>query len=113
MALNKENEISVQITFHPQCLLMTAVGLSFPILSLSYLIAPKSAIAQFTRRPFVKFLSHSASYVVFLALLILASQRIDRVDNMFREENAPSRKEGRGPHPTPVEIAIIIWVLGK
>uniref|UniRef100_A0A7I4YC87 ANK_REP_REGION domain-containing protein n=2 Tax=Strongyloidea TaxID=27829 RepID=A0A7I4YC87_HAECO len=95
-----------------KCLLMTAVGLSFPILSLSYLIAPKSAIAQFTRRPFVKFLSHSASYVVFLALLILASQRIDRVDNMFREENAPSRKEGRGPHPTPVEIAIIIWVLG-
>ncbi|KIH61457.1 hypothetical protein ANCDUO_08274 [Ancylostoma duodenale] len=42
----------------------------------------------------------------------MASQRIDRVDNMFREENAPARKEGRGPPPTPVEIAIMIWVLG-
>ncbi|KAK5972094.1 hypothetical protein GCK32_014369, partial [Trichostrongylus colubriformis] len=84
-----------------KCLLIAAVGLSFPILSISYLIAPKSAIAQFTRKPFVKFLSHSASYIVFLALLIMASQRIDRVDNMFREENAPARKEGRGPAPTP------------
>ncbi|VDL77072.1 unnamed protein product [Nippostrongylus brasiliensis] len=95
-----------------KCLLIAAVGLSFPILSISYLIAPKSAIAQFTRKPFVKFLSHSASYIVFLALLIMASQRIDRVDNMFREENAPDRKEGRGPPPTPVEMAIIIWVMG-
>ncbi|PIO75942.1 transient-receptor-potential calcium channel protein [Teladorsagia circumcincta] len=77
-----------------RCLLIAAVGLSFPILSISYLLAPKSAIAQFT------------------PLLIMASQRIDRVDNMFREENAPSRKEGRGPSPTPVEMAIIIWVLG-
>ncbi|KAK6013927.1 transient-receptor-potential calcium channel protein, partial [Ostertagia ostertagi] len=92
---------------------LQAVGLAFPILSISYLLAPKSAIAQFTRKPFVKFLSHSASYIVFLALLIMASQRIDdRVDNMFREENAPSRKEGRGPSPTPVEMAITIWVLG-
>ncbi|KAK5980133.1 hypothetical protein GCK32_015843 [Trichostrongylus colubriformis] len=49
-----------------KCLLIAAVGLSFPILSISYLIAPKSAIAQFTRKPFVKFLSHSASYIVFL-----------------------------------------------
>ncbi|KAK6021437.1 hypothetical protein OSTOST_12890 [Ostertagia ostertagi] len=95
-----------------KCLLIAAVGLAFPILSISYLLAPKSAIAQFTRKPFVKFLSHSASYIVFLALLIMASQRIDRVDNMFREENAPSRKEGRGPSPTPVEMAITIWVLG-
>ncbi|KAK6745871.1 hypothetical protein RB195_012156 [Necator americanus] len=95
-----------------KCLLIAAVSLSFPILSISYLLAPKSAIAQFTRKPFVKFLSHSASYIVFLLLLILASQRIDRVDNMFREENAPARKEGRGPPPTPVEIAIMVWVLG-
>ncbi|ETN73497.1 hypothetical protein NECAME_18293, partial [Necator americanus] len=94
-----------------KCLLIAAVSLSFPILSISYLLAPKSAIAQFTRKPFVKFLSHSASYIVFLLLLILASQRIDRVDNMFREENAPARKEGRGPPPTPVEIAIMVWVL--
>ncbi|KAE9419798.1 hypothetical protein Angca_004189, partial [Angiostrongylus cantonensis] len=95
-----------------KCLLIAAVGLSFPILSISYLIAPKSAVARFTRRPFVKFLSHSASYMVFLVLLLMASQRNDKIDNMFREENAPDRKEGRGPPPTPVEVAIIIWVLG-
>ncbi|VDM59910.1 unnamed protein product [Angiostrongylus costaricensis] len=47
-----------------------------------------------------------------LVLLLMASQRIDKIDNMFREENAPDRKEGRGPPPTPVEVAIIIWVLG-
>ncbi|KAJ1366541.1 anthranilate synthase component I [Parelaphostrongylus tenuis] len=95
-----------------KCLLITAVGLSFPILSISYLIAPTSTIAQFIRRPIVKFVSHSASYIVFLLLLLMSSQRIDEVDNMFREKNSPDRKEVRGPPPTPVEMAIIIWVLG-
>ncbi|VDN35223.1 unnamed protein product [Cylicostephanus goldi] len=42
----------------------------------------------------------------------MASQKIDLVDNFLREENAPDRKEGRGPPPTPVEIAIVVWVLG-
>uniref|UniRef100_A0A1I7X9C8 ANK_REP_REGION domain-containing protein n=1 Tax=Heterorhabditis bacteriophora TaxID=37862 RepID=A0A1I7X9C8_HETBA len=152
-----------------KCLLIFVVSLSFPILSVIYLLAPKSSIASFTRKPFVKFLSHSASYVFFLPLsiaaymvkqivdvcpqltqrhkderlcwakifmrcnwekqqkncaiilkrtvllilLILASQRIDSVDNMFRRRGEPDRKEGRGPPPTPVEIAIGIWVLGN
>ena len=33
--------------------------------------------ARFMRNPFVKFISHSASYMFFLTLLALASQRFE------------------------------------
>ena len=36
-------------------------------------------MARFMRNPFVKFISHSASYMFFLTLLALASQRIEHV----------------------------------
>lgn len=54
----------------------------------------------------------------FSVLLILASQRIN-YDNIFRGSSTtqtadldPDRKERRGPPPTPVEWAILAWVIG-
>ncbi|VDK46077.1 unnamed protein product [Anisakis simplex] len=100
-------------------LLILCVSVSFPILSIVYLIAPKSSIAEITRKPFIKFLCHSASYCFFLFLLILASQRIN-YDNVLNSASVsanfgeldPDRKERRGPPPTPVEWAILAWVIG-
>ncbi|KAK0418100.1 hypothetical protein QR680_013369 [Steinernema hermaphroditum] len=99
-------------------LLILSVAVSFPLLSLVYLIAPKSCLGNLARKPFIKFLCHSASYIFFLFLLILASQRID-YNHLFggAEHEAlgeidPDRKERRGPPPTPVEWAILAWVIG-
>uniref|UniRef100_A0A914VMF5 Transient receptor ion channel domain-containing protein n=1 Tax=Plectus sambesii TaxID=2011161 RepID=A0A914VMF5_9BILA len=108
-------------------LLILAVSISFPLLSIMYILAPKSFFSNFARKPFVKFLCHSASYCFFLFLLILASQRIN-YDHWFGQSinytfdsgggvetevhMDPDRKERRGPPPTPVEWAILAWVTG-
>ncbi|XP_073085571.1 short transient receptor potential channel 4 isoform X2 [Manis javanica] len=56
------------------------IGLLFPVFSVCYLIAPKSPLGLFIRKPFIKFICHTASYLTFLFLLLLASQHIDRSD---------------------------------
>ncbi|XP_062979087.1 short transient receptor potential channel 4 [Elgaria multicarinata webbii] len=77
------------------------VGFLFPVFSVCYMIAPKSPLGLFIRKPFIKFICHTASYLTFLFLLLLASQHIDRSDlNM------------QGPPPTIVEWMILPWVLG-
>lgn len=78
------------------------IGLLFPVFSVCYLIAPKSPLGLFIRKPFIKFICHTASYLTFLFLLLLASQHIDRSDVRMQ-----------GPPPTIVEWMILPWVLGK
>uniref|UniRef100_A0A8K9X2B1 Transient receptor potential cation channel, subfamily C, member 4a n=1 Tax=Oncorhynchus mykiss TaxID=8022 RepID=A0A8K9X2B1_ONCMY len=82
---------------------LTCVFLSllFPVFSLCYLIAPKSRYGLFIRKPFIKFICHTASYLTFLFLLLLASQHIVTTE--------PDRQ---GPAPTTVEWMILPWVLG-
>ncbi|KAM9192521.1 short transient receptor potential channel 4 isoform 6-T6 [Dugong dugon] len=77
------------------------IGLLFPVFSMCYLIAPKSPLGLFIRKPFIKFICHTASYLTFLFLLLLASQHIDRSD-----------LNRQGPPPTIVEWMILPWVLG-
>ncbi|KAA0702161.1 Short transient receptor potential channel 4 [Triplophysa tibetana] len=77
------------------------IGLLFPLFSLCYLVAPKSRYGLFIRKPFIKFICHTASYLTFLFLLLLASQHI--------VSNNPDRQ---GPKPTTVEWMILPWVLG-
>ncbi|XP_033090537.1 short transient receptor potential channel 4 isoform X1 [Trachypithecus francoisi] len=77
------------------------IGLLFPVFSVCYLIAPKSPLGLFIRKPFIKFICHTASYLTFLFLLLLASQHIDRSD-----------LNRQGPPPTIVEWMILPWVLG-
>nr|XP_046236954.1 short transient receptor potential channel 5a isoform X2 [Scatophagus argus] len=66
-----------------------------------YLLAPKSALGNFIKKPFIKFICHTASYLTFLFLLLLASQHIART-NLHMQ----------GPPPTVVEWMILPWVLG-
>ncbi|KAJ7995720.1 hypothetical protein DPEC_G00247520 [Dallia pectoralis] len=77
------------------------IGLLFPVFSLCYLISPKSRYGLFIRQPFIKFICHTASYLTFLFLLLLASQHIVSTE--------PNRQ---GPVPTVVEWMILPWVLG-
>jgi transient receptor potential cation channel subfamily C len=51
----------------------------FPIFSLAYILAPNSSMGKFATKPFVKFICHSASYMFFLFLLALVSQRIEHI----------------------------------
>ncbi|XP_056397459.1 short transient receptor potential channel 5 [Hyla sarda] len=77
------------------------IGLLFPVLSMAYLIAPKSRLGLFIKKPFIKFICHTASYLTFLFFLLLASQHIVRTDLHMQ-----------GPPPTVVEWMILPWVLG-
>ncbi|XP_029302483.1 LOW QUALITY PROTEIN: short transient receptor potential channel 4b [Cottoperca gobio] len=77
------------------------IGLLFPLLSIFYLISPKCRYGLFIRKPFIKFICHTASYLTFLFLLFLASQHI-----------ASATRNIQGPPPTKVEWMILPWVLG-
>lgn len=77
------------------------IGLLFPLLSILYLICPKNRYGLFIRKPFIKFICHTASYLTFLFLLFLASQHI-----------ASAKRDLQGPPPTTVEWMILPWVLG-
>ncbi|XP_034745760.1 short transient receptor potential channel 4a [Etheostoma cragini] len=80
------------------------IGLLYPLFALWYLIAPKSRHGLFIRKPFIKFICHTASYLTFLFLLLLASQHIVTTEQ--------DRQDRQGPAPTTVEWMILPWVLG-
>ncbi|KFD47429.1 hypothetical protein M513_11698 [Trichuris suis] len=104
-----------------QILLIISVSVGFPLLSLAYLIAPKSSLGRFLRKPFIKFLCHFGSYCMFTRalLLILATQRAHG-ETVFgasklskdSEDEEMARKELRGPPPSLLEWVIILWILG-
>ncbi|KAF4026673.1 hypothetical protein G4228_019303 [Cervus hanglu yarkandensis] len=77
------------------------IGFLFPMLSIAYLISPRSNLGLFIKKPFIKFICHTASYLTFLFMLLLASQHIVRTDLHVQ-----------GPPPTVVEWMILPWVLG-
>ncbi|XP_034538719.1 short transient receptor potential channel 4-like isoform X2 [Notolabrus celidotus] len=80
------------------------IGLLYPLFAFCYLIAPKSRYGLFIRKPFIKFICHTASYLTFLFLLLLASQHIVTTEQ--------GRQDRQGPAPTTVEWMILPWVLG-
>ncbi|XDV54218.1 hypothetical protein PO909_022561 [Leuciscus waleckii] len=84
------------------------IGFLFPFFSLFYLIAPKSHYGLFIRKPFIKFICHTASYLTFLFLLLLASQHVDHSRNTTMSDTMQASK----PTVTPVEWMILPWVLG-
>jgi transient receptor potential cation channel subfamily C protein 4 len=51
----------------------------FPLFATAYIIAPHSKMGQLAKKPFLKFIFESASYIFFLFLLAAASQRIEHI----------------------------------
>ncbi|XP_070196707.1 transient-receptor-potential-like protein [Littorina saxatilis] len=85
---------------------LICIGLIFilPFMAIYYLVFPRSKIGQLLRSPFMKFLYHTASFVMFLFLLICASTDIVAV--------MPQREKMRGPNPSQLEWLIVLWVSG-
>ena len=103
-------------------LIIAIVGLLGPLLSIAYLLMPRSRIGRIMRQPFIKFICHSVSYIFFLSmwkffvfvnflffflflsvLLFVVSLRIEFGDLLTGTEQESN--ERRGPPPNPVELA--------
>lgn len=50
-----------------QLLEVGKLGAMFPVYSAMYMVAPTSQMGLFMKKPFVKFICHSASYAFFLS----------------------------------------------
>ncbi|XP_060530534.1 transient receptor potential-gamma protein [Cylas formicarius] len=90
-----------------QALEIVRIGMLFPFFSIAYIVAPHSIIGQTMRKPFIKFICHSASYFTFLFMLILASQR----QLFFNGDNEEIIIQ-RGAKPTLIEWIILGYVSG-
>ncbi|XP_067003737.1 transient receptor potential-gamma protein [Anabrus simplex] len=102
-----------------QAMEIVRIGILFPFFSFMYVLLPHSKVGQTMRKPFIKFICHSASYFTFLFLLILASQRIETViGDWFGDGATPSPIKHvditavRGAAPSIIECLILAWVCG-
>lgn len=94
------------------------VALLFPLYCVLYMIAPNTNTGKLMRKPFMKFLIHASSYLFFLFILILVSQRAEVVvvqlfgtDSMKRQLSEDLLRQ-RGNGPTFLETIVVLYVLG-
>lgn len=99
-------------------MIICRVALLFPIYCTLYMIAPNCATGKLMRKPFMKFLIHASSYLFFLLILILVSQRAEvQAIQLFGPEWMVKELEKellkqRGNGPTYLELVVVIYVLG-
>ena len=94
--------------FVSKVIIIVGLILLMPFMAIYYLILPRSRVGQILRTPFMKFMYHSASFGVFLFLLILASTNVST-----GSADQKARQRQRGPPPTQLEWLIVFWVTGK
>ncbi|RXM36850.1 Short transient receptor potential channel 1 [Acipenser ruthenus] len=82
-------------------LTVLSVGFLWPVLSICYLLAPKSRVGHVIHTPFMKFIIHSASYFTFLLLLNLYSL-------VYNED----KKNTMGPALEMIDYLLIVWIVG-
>ncbi|KOC68495.1 Transient-receptor-potential-like protein [Habropoda laboriosa] len=101
-----------------KCGILAKTALMFPFYCIMYLLAPESKSGQLMRKPFVKFLVHAASYVFFLFILMLVSQRAEvEIVKIFGSDEAKRNVEAelarqRGAAPSLLEGVVVLYVLG-
>ncbi|XP_017468227.1 PREDICTED: transient-receptor-potential-like protein isoform X1 [Rhagoletis zephyria] len=94
------------------------VAALFPVYCTIYMVAPNCRTGILMRKPFMKFLTHASSYLFFLFILILVSQRADDdVIRLFgtermRKELAEEQMRQRGKGPTKLELLVVFYVFG-
>ncbi|XP_016974030.1 transient-receptor-potential-like protein isoform X3 [Drosophila rhopaloa] len=94
------------------------VAVLFPVYCLIYMCAPNCRTGQLMRKPFMKFLIHASSYLFFLFILILVSQRADddfvRIFGTARmkKELVEQELRQRGQAPTKLELIVVLYVIG-
>ncbi|KAJ2941136.1 hypothetical protein O0L34_g10371 [Tuta absoluta] len=99
-----------------QCVQVARLGIMFPVYCTIYMLAPNSEYGRFMKKPFVKFICHSSSYMLFLSLLSLASQRAEFLvlewsGIRWLQELVEFWKEHeRGALPGLIEFTVIIYI---
>ncbi|XP_029384422.1 short transient receptor potential channel 1 isoform X5 [Echeneis naucrates] len=78
-----------------------SVAMLWPLLSVCYLLVPRSRVGQIIHTPFVKFIIHSASYFTFLLLL-----------NLYSLVYNEGKKNTMGPAPEMMDYLLILWIIG-
>ncbi|XP_073998927.1 transient-receptor-potential-like protein [Rhodnius prolixus] len=101
---------------------LSMISLLFPFYCLLYIVAPNTSTGKLMRKPFMKFLIHASSYLFFLLLLILVSQRAELVAvevmvSIFGSDEQKRRFEEqqmiqRGKGPMILECVVGFYVLG-
>lgn len=79
-----------------------SVAILWPLLSVCYLLVPRSRVGQIIHTPFVKFIIHSASYFTFLLLL-----------NLYSLVYNEGKKNTMGPPPELIDYLLILWIIGQ
>lgn len=79
-----------------------SVAILWPLLSVCYLLVPRSRVGQIIHTPFVKFIIHSASYFTFLLLL-----------NLYSLVYNEGKKNTMGPPPELIDYLLILWIVGQ
>lgn len=77
------------------------IGLLFPFLSLAYILFPGTNIGQVIKKPFIKFICHSASYVTFLSEYQVLSYLL-----------SSSHPTSHSPSPSP-SLCMIVFMKTK
>ncbi|XP_052749802.1 transient receptor potential protein [Galleria mellonella] len=99
-----------------QCVQVAKLGVMFPVYCTIYMLAPNSEYGRFMKKPFVKFICHSSSYMLFLTLLSLASQRAEYLIlewsgiRWLQQLVEYWKEHERGSLPGPIEFTVIIYI---
>ncbi|KAM3939033.1 short transient receptor potential channel 3 isoform 2-T3 [Leptodactylus fuscus] len=99
-----------------KCLVVLVVALGLPFLAVGYWIAPCSRLGKVLRSPFMKFVAHAASFIIFLCLLVFnASDRFEGIKtlpNITVIEYPKQIFRVKTTRFTWTEMLIMVWVLG-
>ncbi|XP_008203556.1 transient-receptor-potential-like protein isoform X1 [Nasonia vitripennis] len=98
--------------------IIVKTALLFPFYCTIYFFTPNTSTGHTMRRPFMKFLVHASSYLFFLLVLILVSQRFEEEllswfgTDYDRQQLEEGFSKQRGLGPSFLECIVVIYVLG-
>ncbi|XP_035283444.1 short transient receptor potential channel 3-like isoform X2 [Anguilla anguilla] len=99
-----------------KCLVVLVVALGLPLLAVGYWFAPCSRLGKVLRSPFMKFVAHAASFIIFLCLLVFnASDRFEGINtlpNMTVTDYPTQIFRVKTTRFSCTEMLIMVWVTG-
>ncbi|MGH0185689.1 UNVERIFIED_CONTAM: hypothetical protein FKN15_018152, partial [Acipenser sinensis] len=99
-----------------KCLVVLVVALGLPFLAVGYWFAPCSRLGKILRSPFMKFVAHAASFIIFLGLLVFnASDRFEGITtlpNVTVTDYPAQIFRVKTTRFSWTEILIMVWVVG-
>ncbi|KAB0799048.1 hypothetical protein PPYR_06928 [Photinus pyralis] len=104
-----------RMTTPEKLIIILRTALFFPLYCTLYMLAPQTGTGKLMRKPFMKFLIHASSYLFFLFILILVSQRAeDLLIEFFGTESMKTERfeKQRGNPPAILEYVVLIYVIG-